>query len=330
MRPPKQGHSHILQPLNDVFGTEAKVRLLRVLALHTNPFTAGELAKRAALGRTSIYPALGALECAGVIEFVGVGSQRLVQLRDRHPLSRVLRELFRAESHRFEAFTIALRDLISRLPYHAISAWIDESAPGVRSVDSLSLHVVARPEELQTLTDALNASLAEVEREYDIHVAVHGLTRSELETLDHRQPVTGGTWTLIGGVPPAALLERSRSKRRASTRRSHDDHDARSRRLALAIAAKIKRDPGLIAVAEDRVKHRARKAGPGERRELAEWVRILETMPPARLRRFLLEDSERAIRLRQSLPALNLLSPEERDAVVASRTDADVLAAIER
>jgi hypothetical protein len=81
-------------------------------------------------------------------------------------------------------------------------------------------------------------------------------------------------------------------------------------------------------MAEERVRHRAREASPRERRELAEWIRILSTMSPARLRRFLLENSERAIRLRQTLPALNFLSPAERDAVMRSQTDAEVLAAV--
>jgi hypothetical protein len=133
---------------------------------------------------------------------------------------------------------------------------------------------------------------------------------------------------LIAGVPPVALTTRSRSPASASTFVSHDVHDARSRRLALAIAAKIKRDPGLIAIAEDHVKRRARAASPRERRELTEWIRILSTMSAARLQRFLAEDSERAVRLRQTLPALNLLSPAEREGVLRSESDADAVAVV--
>ena len=84
----------------------------------------------------------------------------------------------------------------------------------------------------------------------------------------------------------------------------------------------------MIAIAEERVRRRVREASPRERRELAEWIRILSTMSPARLRRFLLENSERAIRLRQTLPTLNFLSPVERDAVMRSQTDAEVIAAV--
>ena len=330
MRPPRHRQNPLLQPLNGIFGTEANVRLLRVLALRNTSFTAGELAKRAVLGRTSIYPVLRELERAGVVEFIGTGSQRLVQFRDHHPLSRILRELFRAEAHRFEALTVALRELVSALPHRPLSAWVDATAQTAQSTDTLNLYVVARPEELETLTDRLNTRLANVERKYDVHIAVQGLTRSELESLPNTPLATLSAAMLVGGVPPAALLEHHRSAASTSPPVSHDEHDVRSRRLALAIATKIKRDPGLITIAEERVKRRVRRAGPRERRELAEWMRILSTMSPARLQRLLLEQNERAVRLRQTLPTLNLLSSVERHAVMRSQTDADVVAAITR
>jgi hypothetical protein len=291
--------------------------------------TAGELAKRAVLGRTSIYPALRQLERAGVVEFIGAGAQRLVQLRDRHPLSRILRDLFETEGGQFEALVVAMRKLLSDLPHRPMSAWLD-TADDPQSGDTLTLYVVARPEELETITDYLNAHLTAVERKYDVHIAVQGLTRSELDTVHKRSSETPSTAVLVAGVPPAGLTARSRSGASGSTLALHDAHDARSRRLALAIAAKIKRDPGLIAVAEDHVKRRAHRASPRERRELTEWIRILSTMSPARLQRFLVENNERAVRLRQTLPALNLLSPAEREAVVRSHTDAEVIAAVTR
>jgi hypothetical protein len=328
MRLPRNRQDRFLQPLDEVLGTQANVRLLRVLALRRTSLTAGELARSAALGRTSIYPALRQLERAGIVEFVGAGAQRLVQLRDRHPLSRLLRELFRSESRRFETLTVALRDLLADLPHRLLSAWIDEPTDDAQSSETLSLYVVAHPEELEPTADYLNAHLAEVERKYDIHIAIQQLTRSELETLHAASSANLNAVALIAGVPPLALIDRSRPAANDSTFASHDEHDVRSRKLALAIAAKIKRDPGLIAMAEDHVKVRAKRASAQERRELAEWLRILSTMSPARLQRFLVENSERAIRLRQTLPALRLLSPAEREAVLRSRTDADVVAAV--
>jgi Sugar-specific transcriptional regulator TrmB len=324
----KNHQDRLINPLNEIFGTQANVRLLRVLALQNTSLTAGELAKRARLGRTSIYPVLRELERVGVVEFIGAGPRKLVQLRAGYPLSRILKELFRVEAGRFDALTSALRKLISGMPRSPISAWIDRGGEDPESAETLTMYVVARPEELNELTDFLNERLEDLERKHDVHIAVHGIMPSELETLHRTQSTTIDAAFLLGGVPPVALLERSRSTARTSTIASHDEHDARSRRLAVAIAAKIRRDPGLIALAKERVRRRAREASPRERRELAEWIRILSTMSPARLRRFLLENSERAVRLRQTLPALNFLSPAERDAVMRSQTEAEVVAAV--
>lgn len=328
MRPIKEHQSRLVNPLNEAFGTQANVRILRVLALQNSSLTAGELAKRAMLGRTSIYPALHELERAGVIEFIGAGARKLVQLRGNYPLSRILKKLFRVEARQFDELATALRKLISGMSNGPISAWIDRGGEDPESAETLTLYVVAAPEELNRLTDYLNERLTDLERKHDVHIAVHGIMPSELQTLHRTLSTMLDTTILLGGVPPVALLERSRSTAKASTIVSHSQHDARSRRLAVAIAAKIRRDPGLIAAAEERVRRRAREASPRERRELAEWIRILSTMSPARLRRFLLENSERAIRLRQTLPALNFLSPVERDAVMRSQTDAEVIAAV--
>ena len=330
MRPAKRRQSQLRYPLNEIVGTEANVRLLRVLALQSGPFTAGELARRAMLGRTSIYPALKVLEHAGIVEFIGTGSQRLVQLRSRHPLSRAIADLFRAEAGRVDLLLESLRRLLSTVPHPPMSAWIDEGPDDERNWDTFTLFVVAGPEVLESVADYLNAHLAEIERKHDVHLVVHGHTRGELAKLLGTGGAADRDSHLIAGVPPSALLEQPQPTARPSSFSSHDDHDARARRLALAIAAKLKADPGLIAVAANRVKRRAREAGAGERRELAEWTRILSTMSPARLQRFLAEDSERAVRLRQSLPALNLLTPSERQAVLRSETDAEALAVVGR
>ena len=330
MRLPKRPENQLLRPLNEILGTQANVRILRALALSGTCVTSGELAQRAHLGRTSIYPALRALERTGIIEFVGAGSHSQVQLRERHPLALGLRELFRTEARRFDELISALRDLLVEPPTRPISVWADETAQGARSVDALRLFFVARPEELEKLSDFLNVRLTEIERAYDVHIVLRGLTRSEVETFYRARPESLSEVMLLDGVPPVALLEASRPKGKQPTLRSHTEHDTRSRKLALAIATKIRRDPGLIRIAEDRIRRRADTASAGERRELTEWMRMLSTMSSARLRRFLLEDSEQAVRLRQSLPALNLLSTAERQAVIHSQTDADVIAAVTR
>lgn len=328
MRPPKLQQSRFLQPLNEILGTPANVRLIRALSLSSTPLTGGELARRAGLGRTSIYPALRALEFVGIVEFVGAGAQRHVQLRERHPFASGLKELFRAEAGRFDKLTTALRAVFVESPVRALSAWVADVATAPRDADAVRLYFVVIPEDKDTLFDYLNERLPAVERSQDLQVLVTGLTRSELESLSRRHGNALDNPTLLEGASPVGLLQPDRSGARKPAPVTHDEHDVRARRLALGIAVKIKRDPGVIVLAQHRLERRSQRASPRERRELREWLRILSTMSPARLRAFLVENSERATRLRQSLPALNLLSVAEREAVLRSRTDEDVIAAV--
>lgn len=327
MRPPKHPQSRILQPLNEILATHANVRLIRALSLSSTPLSGGELARRADLGRTSIYPALRELELIGIVEFVGAGARRPVQLRDRHPLTPRLKELFRAEAGRFDELTTALRAVFVESSVRVLSAWVEDVATAPGRTDAVRLYFVAMPKDKDTVLDYLNERLPAVERSQDLHVVVTGLTRSELETLSRSHRSALDNPTLLDGVPPVGLLRPDRSGA-AAPAVSHDEHDARARRMALAIAMKIKKDPGVIVLAQRRLERRWQRASPRERRELTEWLRILSTMSPARLRTFLVEDSERATRLRQSLPALNLLSATERQAILRGRTDGDVIAAV--
>lgn len=330
MRPPKRVQSRFLQPLNNILGTPANVRLIRTLSLSSTPLAAGELARRADLGRTSIFPALRELEFIGIVEFVGAGARRQIQLRERHPLATALKDLFRAEANRLDELTTALRELFVESPVRVLSAWIEDVTAAPRGTDAVRLYFVAMPEDKESLSDYLNEHLPVVERAMDLQVVVTGLTRSELEALSRSQGNALDNPTLLEGVPPVGLLPSNTTGAAKPAPVSHAEHDARARRLALAIAVKIKRDPGLIRLAEHRLERRSQRASPRERRELREWLRVLSTMSPARLRAFFIEDSERATRLRQSLPALKLLSVAERQAVLRSRTDEEVIAAITR
>jgi hypothetical protein len=55
---------------------------------------------------------------------------------------------------------------------------------------------------------------------------------------------------------------------------------------------------------------------------------MLDTVPPGKLERILTDPGERATRLRQTLPALDLLTPSERKAVLSSETDEEARAVV--
>ncbi len=306
--------SALSAPLNAILRTEAHVRLLRVLALAGTSLAAGELARRAELGRTSIYPVLESLERAGIVTFVGAGAQRQVAFRASHPLARAVAGLFRAEQQRLEDLLGALRVIAGALRPHPVGVWIEglRAAPG----DIVSCWILGDPKKLTQLTDRLSQQLGPIEREYDVQIEVHGTTRSELGA---RVPPGKGA-VLDDAVVLAGTIPRNSKELDDVRPTGHAQHDARARRLAIAFAAKLKRDPGLVRAARARIVERSRTASPGEQRELLEWERIL-AMSPARLQRFLVDPGERATRLRQTLPALGILTSAERDAVLRARSD---------
>src|SRR5687768_11962610 len=127
--PRPQLQSALRYPLDEILGTRANVRLVRVLTLAGIPITAGELARRAKLGRTGVYPALSALERVGIVEFVGAGSTRQVKLRKLHPLALPIATLFRSEERRIDALVTDLRQLLEMSTKELISAWLNEAPP---------------------------------------------------------------------------------------------------------------------------------------------------------------------------------------------------------
>ena len=333
--PPPSHQSRLRAPLNEMLGTGANVRLLRVLTLAGMPLTAGELALRAGLGRTGVYPALAALETTGIIEYVGAGAQRQVRFRAEHPLSGAIENLFRAEGDRLDALVDQLRSVFHSLPSrHVLSAWLDGTALTDRATpepqlneDFLTCYVVAEAKALSDVIKEVQSQVPKVERRFDVNLDVIGMTRSEISTrlspAAFREPV------LLAGVPPVALLKdaETKSARQLRNRIVHEYHDDSARRLAQAIALRLQRDPSRRDVARTHIRKRMRLASTQEQAELKEWLRLL-SLSPAMLQRFLLDPGPRATRLRQSLPALGLLTPRERDAVLKARSEEGIKAII--
>lgn len=334
-RPPSQ--SRLRAPLNEILGTEANVRLLRVLSLAGTSLTAGELAQRAGLGRTGVYPALTALEGTGIIEYVGVGAQRQLRFRLDHPLGGPIASLFRAEASRLDNLVDQLRSIFSSLPSRQVlSAWLDGTAltdrvtpEPQRNTDFMTCYVVAEAKKLPKILEDVRSRLPSLERRFEVNIDTVGMTRSEiairLTPTAFRDPV------LLAGVPPLALLDDAevKSARRLRKRVLHEHHDDSARHLAHAIALRLQLDPSRARVASDHVRKRMRQASKQEQLELKEWLRLL-SLPPAMLQRFLVDPSPRATRLRQSLPALGLLTPRERDAVLRARSEEEIKAIVAR
>lgn len=317
--PRPRAQSALRAPLNEMLANEANVRLLRVLALAGIPLGAGELSHRAQLGRTGVYPALAKLESVGIIELVGAGSTRQVELRKAHPLASVLVALFQAEAQRVESLVSELRGVFANFTKGVTAAWLmdkQDQATMQGDADTMTCYVVADPRSLHRVIDLVEDHLTEIERVFQVHIDLVPLSRSEVSSRIRAESLDDVL--LLAGVPPKGLLKQD-TRRSTRNQVMHGDHDARARLLAQAVAAKLRRDPSIVRRIRANIVARMEKASEPERRELKEWLRIISTMSPSKLQRFLVDDSERAVRLRQSLPALGLLTPAERDEILAGQ-----------
>ena len=327
MRPTSRRESTLRSPLNDILATEANVRLLRVLSRTTLPMSATEIARQATITLSGVGRALGALEQTGIIEFVGVGRRRPVQLRRSHPLAPVLETLFAAEARRVDAIFARIRAAAEALTPAPRSVWVEGPvARGTdRSGDHIVVGVVAGAKELDATVESLVAALTPLEIEEDVSIEVRGRTVADLAITTERERRELDTVLLLLGPPPLALVSSERARELVGRRRgarpvSHEMLDERARALGAAVATKLSHDPSLVERARTYIAHRLLQASPGERRELQEWDRILRTMSLPRLKRFLVDTGERATRLRQTLPFVGVLTPGEREAVLENTT----------
>lgn len=321
MRPTGTRQSALRAPLNWILGTEANVRLLRLLTGGAGPATATHLAREAGLSSPGAYQALEGLESQGVVERLGGGSRGPFQLRAKHPLARALTSLFEAERRRFHDLLGGLRAAATELSPPPRSVWLYGSVAqqSDRPGDPVPIAVVAGSKEVDRLIDTFRETLTRLEQRHDVRVDVTALTGADIQaaTEDERHALERAI--VVSGLPPDAVLGRPLKKPGRRVRRGQAQHDEHLLRLAASVAKKLEHDPGVVDRARRYIRQRTRVASPGERKELKEWDRILRTLPIRQLQRFLVDRGDRAARLRQSLPFLEDLpnehrrSPEEPD-----------------
>ena len=321
MRPPSHIQSALRSPLNELLGTEASVRILRVLAAGDTPLSASEIARRTQLGLSGVGKAVGTLIDSGIVESVGSGSRSPVRLRDGHPLAVSLRELFRSEREQFEHLIERLRAVASQVKPLPQAVWVQGPAArgDDRTGDPLVIGLLAATSVLGRVRDAFDTEVEAVERDFDVTIETRAASMADLQAASPALLEELRDVMPLLGPPPLSLLsaKTSRGAARAESRiRSHHDLDVRGRALASAIGERLRTDPSLVPRARTYIARRLTTASSGEQRELREWDRVLRTMSLAKLRRFLVDPGERATRLRQTLPFLGVLTPAEREQLV--------------
>ena len=301
MRPVAEEQDLLRFPLNQVLGTEAQVRLVRVLANQVlGPVSAPEAAEQAGITPAGARRALANLVQSGCVRRIGRGRSQQFELRDDAPLAPALRLLFRAEEDRYQELLAALREVLGTLPRIRV-AWI-ETLPAEPS-DPLHVGMVAGTREIAAAARGARQLLAELETRFDLTIELHPFTQADAPEVSWDQAV------LLAGAPPSGGVG-------TGSPPDHRGMEERAVDLARGVRRLLQEDPTLRARALRHVERLLEDPEPHmARHDLEAWGSILEQYSPERLGEFIVSDSPRAQTLRQSSPFLAVLTPTERDVV---------------
>lgn len=319
MRPTKHPESSLVAPLNKVFRTEANVRVLRLLSLTGQPLSKAHVAERTRLDPSGVRRAIDYLIAHGVVEDVGAGAHRPVQLRELHPLAAALRTLFQAEAACAREVVDELRRVAKsvRPPPKAVWMMPPVLSPEHGEVERIEIGVLATVADVDHAAQQLRDGLWGVQRKSDVVLEARAYVMADLEILTSSQEAALNAAIPLWGPPPGHFIHRDERPAAPPARiRDHADLDARAIKLGRAIGDRIVKDPTIIDRAREYTQKYLTNAPPGERKEMEEWLGLLNSLSPQRLRKFLTGPGMRATRLRQSLPFLNVLTPVEREEIL--------------
>jgi hypothetical protein len=257
------------------------------------------VAREARLNPRGVRTILDRLALGGIVEVQRSGRAASVRLRDAHPLANAIRNLFQEEAAQFDRLLERIGDAVRNATPNVLAVWVAAgSTPSTAEVG-----VLAAPNEVDQSAHALKRELGRDGQSLAIHLTIRAFTNAERELLQASDtPIT-----LVYGWLPIAWREDG-----GGPFRLHRDLDERAKRLASVIAKRIAQDPSIIDRAIEWIDERERAAPDGAKRELAEWRRLLTHLSARQIEALLVEDSEKADRLRQSLPFVDALTPEER------------------
>lgn len=304
MRPIATSQDGLQFPLNDLLGTEAHVRILRVLSVDSDPIGAPDIAEQAEMSLPGARKALKRLSKTGRVVRYGTGRQQLYALRPGDPIIAGLVKLFDVESLRYESLLSDIRRSVSELSPPPYSVWIIAADDLEENI--LTLGLLSASSTLMRLKQELRKKLYFVEQEHDLTIEIRGFTKADLPTLATADSIIH---TEIAFDQP---------NEGAGIMLSHDEVDARSIERSVALVSLVNENPALISKARHHVRRLLRENQGTANQDLQEWVEILESYSKQRLLKFLTSQSERAYRLRQSSPFYAILSPYEREFVRAS------------
>jgi predicted transcriptional regulator len=302
VRPIASEQNPLRFPLNMLFGTQAHVRLFRVMVNEVEgPLTASDAAKRAGLTVPGAQKALGRLFRSGFISRVGGGRKHQYEIRCSDRLMQITLELFRAEKDRYEQLITAIKKEIKNLAPQPHASWI-QAVPNVIG-EPITLGLLHETRHLTNCVRQLRKKLNQVESDYNLTIELEGYTKADIFDLKFCDLIP-----LYGVMPSPDRLSPPQSKGMLKDGEKDQHLLSLSRKLARA----IEQDTSLLRRAKDHINRLLNEDHGTASRDLEEWRDILEMYSIQRLLKFFTSISERANRLRQSNPFFAILNSDER------------------
>ncbi len=302
MRPIVSDQNVLRTPLNELLGTQAHVRLLRVLTNEVEgPLTAPDVAQHAGLTIPGAHKALKRLLQSGFVVRVGGGRKHQYELRRSDKLVRAVARLFQSEKERYEALLSAIKGEIENQVPYAHAAWIQDYPKEFG--DPMILGVLHETKYLTNYLQRLQKQLHPLERNFDLTIEVSGYTKADLPNLEADKVIP------LYGVQP---FSDKYSLEMYASPLIHAEKDQQMLELTRRLAEAIELDSTLIRRAKEHVKRMLKCNHGSATKDVEEWRDILESYSTRRLSRFLISTSQRANRLRQSNPLFAILNSEER------------------
>ena len=306
MRPIVSKQDTLRYPLNELLGTRAHVRLLRVMANEVDgPLTASDVAKRAGLTVPGAQKALGRLFRSGFISRVGGGRNHQYEIRCSDRLMQITLDLFQAEKDRYEQLVTAIKREIKNLTPHPYTAWIQRFPKEIG--EPLTLGLLHETRHLTNCVRQLRTKLNQIENDFDLTIELEGYTKADISELKF------GDFTSLYGVMPSPD---SPVRHRIKNPLTHREKDQWLHVLSSKLAKAIEQDTSLLRRAKEHIDRLLKEDQGTATRDLMEWRNILDMYSIQRLSRFFTSSSERANRLRQSNPFFAILDSDERAQLV--------------
>jgi len=299
MRPVASEQNVIQYPLNELLGTAANVRLMRVLAEEViDSVGIPEAAEKSGLTLAGARKALVKLAKTGYVQHVGGKRSQRFSLRKSDPITDSIRELFKNESKRYQGLKVKIREVLTSLT-EIQAAWID--SPPTEVGKPIQLGILSDTVSLPYLAEQVRKRMADVEGDFDLTVEIRVFSKADAPE------GFGKGVELIAGYFDTG---------KAGQGVTHSERDKRAEKYSQAIVKILDHDSSLIKRAARYLEFQLEDDHGSASHDLREWQDILSRYSPQRIKDFLVSDTPRAIRLRQSSPFFAVLNEEERGRVM--------------